>query len=428
MKRRIYFLLITFLSFSNLLFAFSPDSLIVGTGNDWYTLGLGVNLDDGLSFGGQLQATEKNLQLNAAIWAITDKVENLKRYDLGKADISYALHSSYQGFLVSAKPKLGFLAVGNFGLATIQNTFHTWIGRDRLFLDYETPYSLLYATIGSDFTLSRRLGIIETGVKGTYDKVIGWETNRSATFFISLGSVLTIQAGYLSVVNQFTGWETHNKLSESYTGPILAYRFDGGLFQTDWIYHGSGQTSYGTLGLDVMQFFAPKTYKETDFTFSSGFLYDTLGQQNRLFSLSFHGVVFEIKHMNGPMFNAFDQQDKRITIASYMVGYSRECTDTGFVRPYGKFLAGIQRYNLNENYTDTKIEELRPTLGIESGLLIAPEGTWVTGNNSYRLNLVLSLQYVFKTEAIQAIDADFAAHAENWILMAGFALEIDHDL
>lgn len=423
-----HFLLIAFLTFSCPLFAFSPDSLIASTGNDWYTLGLGNNLDDGLSFGGQVQVTEKTLQLNVALWAITDKIENQSRYDQLTADVSYGLASSYRGFLFSARPKLGCIAAGNFGLGTMQNVFHTWIGRDRLFLAYETPSLLVYPTFGSEFAVSGQLGNFETGVKGDYDRAIGWETSLSATFFVSLGSVLTVEAGYLSVTNQFTDWETHNKLSEGYTGPILAYRFDGGLFQTDWIFHEAGETSYGTLGIDVMQFFVPKTYKETDFTFGSGFLYDTFGQQNRLFSLSTHDFVFEIKHKNGPMFNALDQQDKRITIASYMAGYRKEFIDTGFIRPYWTLLAGIQRYNLNENYRDTKLEALRPTLGLESGLLIAPAGTWVTGSDSYRLNLAVSLQYVFKTEAIQAMDADFAPHAENWIVMAGFVLEINHDL
>ena len=423
-----YVLLIAFLTFSSLLFAVSPDSLIVSTGNDWYTLGLGNNLDDGLSFGGQVQVTEKNLQLNVATWAITDKIENLRRYDQFRADVSYALHASYQGFLISAKPGIGFLAAGNFGFATMQNSYHTIIGRDRILLDYESPSLLVYPMIGATGTFSRKTGMIETGTKGTYDHAIGWETSLSATCFVSLGSVLTIEAGYLSVTNRYTDWETHNKLSKGYTGPILAYRFDGGLFQTDWIFHEEGQTSYGTFGIDVMQIFAPKTYKETDFTFSSGFLYDVFGQQNRLFSFSSHGVVFEIKHMNGPMFNALDQQDKRITIASYMAGYRKEFSDTGFIRPYWTLLAGIQRYNLNENYKDTKLEALRPTLGLESGLLIAPEGTWVAGDNSYRFNLALSLQYVFKTEEIRSIDADFAPHAGNWIVMAGFVLEINHDL
>jgi hypothetical protein len=428
MKSKTLALLIILLSAISQLYSFSPDSLILGTGNDWYTLGLGNNLDDGLSYGSQLQATEGNFQLDAAIWGLTDKIVDQKRYDLVKSALSYTFVTDKQGFSFSVKPQLGFLSVGNFGLATIQNTVHRLIARDELNLAYESNSQLSFCAIGADLSVSRQLGVFETGIKGSYDNAIGWETNLAGAFFVDIGSVLTIQAGYLSVFNQFTDWETHNKLSASYTGPVFSYRFDGGLFQTDWIYHQTGQTSYGTFGLDVMQFWAPKTYENTDFTFSSGFLYDVFGQQNRLFSLTYHNIVFEIKHKNGPMFNALDQQDKRMTIASYLAGYTWEFTDTGFVRPYGKVLAGLERYNLNYNYTETQIEELRPTIGIESGLVIAPEGTWVTGNDSYQLNLALSLQYVFNTEAIQAVDSDFAAHAKPWLFMAGFVLEINHDI
>jgi hypothetical protein len=428
MRRRLFFVLSILLFLEAALFADSLDSLVLETGNDWYTLGLGNNLDDQVSYGGNLLLTQGNLGLEVALYGITDKIENQKRYDLLEASLSYALATTFQGFQVSAIPTVGITVSGNLGSQTVQNLIHTWLSRDLLTLTYEDDTQLYSPALGTSISIAYPFKVFDLGLEASYDLSIGWEQSAYAGAFVGIGDVLQGHLGYLWVDPLETDWDTHTLLSTNYTGLTLSYSFDGGLFQTSWVYHATGKTSYGSFGLDIMQFFAPKVYEHTDFTFSSGFLYDLQGQQNRLFSLTYKHIVFEIKHKNGPLFNLMEEQDTRMTIASWMGGYSKEFTDSGFVRPYGKFLVGLERYNLNYNYTESVIEELRPTVGIESGVILFPEGLLVTGSDTYRLKLSFSLQYIFGTEEIQAVDSDFAPHVTPWLFMAGIAFDIGHDL
>jgi hypothetical protein len=411
-----------------MLFSASLDSLVLETGNDWYTLGLGNNLDDQVSFGSDLRLTQDNLELDVALYGITDKIENQKRYDLLEASLFYDFSTTFKGLEVSVIPTVGITVSGNLGFQAVQNLIHTLLSRDLLSLTYEDDTQLYFPALGAAVSVAYPYGFFDLGLEASYDISIGWEQAAYAGAFVRIGDVLQWRAGYLWVDPLDTDWDTHTLISTSYTGPTLSYSFDGGLFQTSWVYHDTGKTSYGSFGLDVMQFFAPKVYEHSDFTFSAGFLYDLQHQQNRLLSLTYKHFVFEIKHKNGPLFNLMEEQETRMTIASWMGGYSKEFTDSGFVRPYGKFLVGLERYNLNYNYTESVIEELRPTVGIESGVILFPEGLLVTGSDTYRLKLSFSLQYIFGTEEIQAVDSDFAPHVTPWLFMAGIAFDIGHDL
>jgi hypothetical protein len=411
-----------------MLFSASLDSLVLGTGNDWYTLGLGNNLDDQLSYGSNLSLTQDNLRIDVSLTGITDKIENQKRYDLLEASFVYDFSTTFKGFRFSAIPEAGFTVSGNLGSQDVQNLIHTWLSRNLLFLTYEDNSQLFFPSLGAAVSIAYPYGVFDFGLETSYNLTMGWEKAAYTGGFVDIGGVLLGQAGYLWVDPLATDWDTHKLITTSYTGLTLSYSFDGGLFQTSWVYHGTGKTSYGSFGLDIMQLFAPKVYEQSDFTFSTGFLYDLQHQQNRLFSLTYRNFVFEIKHKNGPLFNLMEEQDTRMTVASWMAGYSKEFASSGFIRPYGKFLAGIERYNLNYNYTESVIEELRPTLGIETGVILFPEGLLVTGSDTYRLRLSLSLQYVFNTEEIQAVDENFAPHATPWLFMVGLAFDIGHDL
>lgn len=410
-------------------YAFSLSSLSIGTGNDWYTMGLGYNQDDGFSFGSSLEATfDNNLSFQTFIRSYTDRIQSNRRYDEIQIGATYpflfpAMHNAGIGIVGSA----GVVLSGNLGLQTIQNRFHTLIGRDQVTLTYyedqfkSHPYLALKAQAG--YLVSNTLVGIELGTSYTHQ----WEFLLEANTFVSYGGFLTIRLGYIEKFVE--GLYPSQKIQEQrYEGLRLAYVYDGGLFQSSFFsFLGSG-ASYGSFGLDVLAFKRPKTYTQTDFTFTSGILYNMEGHQNRLVAFSFGPISFETRHTNGPMLNRWEDQNDRMNLGSWQLGYRWEFKSlSAFFTPVVKVSAGLHRFNLQQNYTTTLVEEIRPSIGMEVGLKIGNTHWWVVGNTSYHPRLAVALYYVFNADSITTVEY-FKPHTGPWIVMAGIVLDIDHDL
>jgi hypothetical protein len=130
---------------------------------------LGYNQDDGFSFGSSLEATfDNNLSFQTFIRSYTDRIQSNRRYDEIQIGATYpflfpAMHNAGIGIVGSA----GVVLSGNLGLQTIQNRFHTLIGRDQVTLTYyedqfkSHPYLALKAQAG--YLVSNTLVGIELG-------------------------------------------------------------------------------------------------------------------------------------------------------------------------------------------------------------------------------------------------------------------------
>ena len=409
--------------------AFSLASLSIGTGNDWYTMGLGYNQDDGFSFGSSLEAIfDNNLSFQTFIRSYTDRIQSNRRYDEIQIGASYP-------FLFTPTPTLGIgmagsagvVLSGNLGLQTIQNRFHALIGRDSVTLAYYEnqyrvhPYLALKTQAG--YLSSNTLAGIELGTSYAYQ----WELLLEANAFVSYGGFLTLRLGYTE--KYVEGFLPSQSVQEQrYEGLRLAYVYDGGLLESSFFSFLESGASYGSFSVDVLAFKLPKTYKQTDFTFSSGILYNHEGHQNRLVAFSFKSFSFEVKHTNGPMLNRWEDQNDRMNLGSWQLGYRWEFESlSAFFTPFVKVSAGLHRFNLQQNYTTTLVEEIRPSIGMEVGLKIGNARWWVVGNTSYHPRLAVALYYVFHADSITTVEY-FKPHTGPWIVMAGIVLDIDHDL
>ncbi|NBK23792.1 MAG: hypothetical protein EOM68_17400, partial [Spirochaetia bacterium] len=106
-------------------------SLSLGTGNDWYTMGLGYNQDDGLSFGAEVQLSlDSGLSIQLDALAYTDRIISQRRFDVMTASVSYpfTFHTTMLETVIS--PAVGLTITGNLGFQDIQNSYHDLIGRD----------------------------------------------------------------------------------------------------------------------------------------------------------------------------------------------------------------------------------------------------------------------------------------------------------
>jgi len=428
-KRADILLLLCILGLPIPAYGLSLDSLSIGTGNDWYTMGLGYNQDDGFSFGSSLEATfDNNLSFQTFVRSYTDRIQSNRRYDEIQIGASYPfLFTPTTTIGIGVAGSAGVVLTGNLGLQTIQNWFHTLIGRDLVTLTYDEnqfwvhPYLALKTQAA--YLGSNTLTGIELGTSYAHQ----WELLFEANAFISYHGFLTLRLGYVEKYVEDL-YPSQSIQEQRYEGLRLAYVYDGGLLQSSFFSFLDSGASYGSFSVNVLAFKQPKTYKQTDFTFTSGILYNHEGHQNRLVAFSFGSFSFEVKHTNGPMLNRWEDQNDRMNLGSWQLGYRWEFeSPSAFLTPYAKVSAGLHRFNLQQDYTTTLVEEVRPSIGMEVGLSIGTTCWWVVGNTSYHPRLAVSLSYVFNADSITTVEY-FKPHTGPWILMAGIVLDIDHDL
>ncbi len=432
-KRAEILLLLCILCFLMPAFGLSVTSISVGTGNDWYTMGLGYNQDDGLSFGAYGSAIFDNgLRLASEIKGYTDRISSKHRHDELHIRASYPFFFSVSPHIgISTVGSAGVVLAGDIGLQTIQNSFHSLIGRDYISLEYSrdgfSVHPLLELAAQAGWLENNTLVGLELGV--SYAR--RWEQSLYANALLSYGSALTLRLGYLAKQGEDSDLSQASQV-QRYRGLRLAFTYDGQLFEMKYFSFLQSGFSYGSYGVNPLALHYPKTYQHTDFTFSSGILYNLEGHQNRLTAFGFGPFTFETRHTNGPMLNRWEDQNDRMNLGSWLFGYRVFLNgETAPFRLYVKALAGLRRFNLQQNYTTTIVEELRPSIGIETGIRLGGECWWIIGNTSYHPRLALSLHYVFGTDSIRdslITIEEFKPHTGPFILTAGLILDIDHDL
>lgn len=401
--------------------------LHIGVGNDFYTMGQGDNIDDGLSFGAHFMvAFQDRVFLKIDFLGFTDKVSTEHRYDQSNINLYSPLSFTLGPFISTFTPLMGMSIEGNFGFDKWQNNLHQMIDLPTLDLPYDNTETNAHLNLGSTIQAMLPLGWSKIGLEASYLHSFGWENSLQTLAVIKLGSALSLKAGY-SFMDDFSEDPAHHTMMDRMSGPTFSYYFDGGLITNSWTYNTNSDSSYGVVGIDVMQLFQPVTYEHTDFTYSLGTFFDKGGHLNNTFSLAFGPVIWQIQNKDGPMKNDMENPKRRMTVASWMIGFQKEWESTNLVFPYLKGLWGFQRLHLQNSLNNDMIEEIKATVALEGGIKFGRDGQWVAKNNCYRPRLSASIQYVFDTKAIIAMDSAFARHVGPWIFLIGIGIEIGHD-
>lgn len=396
-------------------------------GNDYYTMGLGDNLDDGLSFGSRFMiAFQDKIFLKIDFSGFTDKFSTQYRYDQSNINLYAPLGFTLGPFISTFTPLVGMTFEGDFGFDMIQNNHHQMINLPTLDLTYDNAETNTHLNLGSAIQAMLPLGWVQVGFEASYLHTFGWENSIQTLAVIKLGGALTLKGG-ISFMEDFEDGLAHAKMMDRMSGPTFSYFFDGGLITNSWIYHVNSGASYGVVGIDIMPLFQPVTYDHTDSTYSLGTLFDMLGHQNNTFSLAFGPITWQIRMKDGPMKNDQKDPQRRMTVASWMIGYQKEWEATNLVYPYLEGLWGFKRFHLQKSQFNDMIEEIKATVALECGIKFGREGQWVAKNNCYRPRLSASIQYVFDTKFLIAMDDTFAKHVGPWVFFIGFGLEIGHD-
>ncbi len=426
-KRKVLLLIVSLSLTCTYLQAIAIQELSIGVGNDWYTMGLGYNHDDGASYGVHLN-TVSSQGFSFGIDAIgyTDRIQSKKRYDVLSFTLSYPFEYVYEKSYLSFTGSIGLLLSGNIGFANIQNSYHSLINRDPVSLTYYSTESRSHLKFDIHSEAGLRQGNFKYGLYVDLNLTTGWEQSISAGIKADY-SFLILQAGYLNrtIASVYPSQTIQN---ERYRGLNLSYLHNGGLLNSFYTTYVDTGFSYGGFSFDLLSPNRPKQFEKADITVFTGYFYDLFGQQNRLFGLAFDHYSFEIKHKNGPMFNQMEDQAERMNIGSWMIGYAVDLPLCRLWVPYVKVLGGLARYNLQEDFTQSIIETVLPIFSLEAGLRHAGLEGLTIDRQHYSIRLVATMQYLPIRPTIPEGYEDFSPHCTHITFQLGLVFDIAHDL
>ncbi len=426
-KRKILLLIIIISLTCTFLQATDIQKLSIGVGNDWYTMGLGHNHDDGASYGLHLN-TVSSQGFSFGIDAIgyTDRIQSKKRYDVLSFTVSYPFEYVFKKSYLSFTGGIGLLLSGNIGFANIQNSYHRLINRDPVSLMYYSTESRSHFKFDMHSEAGLRRGNSKYGLYVDLNLTTGWEQSVSAGIKADY-SFLIMKAGYLNrtIASVYPSQTIQN---ERYSGLNLSYIHNGGLLNSFYTTYIESGFSYGGFSFDLLLLKKPKQFEKADITVFTGYFYDLFGQQNRLFGVSFEQYSFEIKHKNGPMFNQMEDQAERLNIGSWMIGYAVDLPLSRLWVPYIKILGGLARYNLQEDFTKSIVETVLPVISLEAGLRHAGLEGLTIDRQHYSIRLVATIQYLPITPTVPEGYEDFSTHCTPITFQLGLVFDIAHDL
>lgn len=413
------------------LWANKIDRILLGTGNDMWTMGLSRNDDDQLSYSAFVLLEFKNAYISADFQGITNRgykngwqpgkstFSNEPLYS-GRYDsipISFGVNNTtyFDHLSLNTSLEIGLLLAGKLGLDFFQNNSHDVLRIHGVSLKYDTDNFNGYFITKTGNTLNLKIyGFDDTTLN------IGAYFNYSLAFHfqesISIGSgfyasknnknILGVQIGY-QVASSFSALPTQQLYAKYLNGAKTNFFFDTGLIFVS--YEAYPNTGYGYT--KVAMNFLPN---DQGFLWHKSDIYLGLGMsyfmQNSLWTLRCRmplnpsiSIFFENRNISGYA------TDENAELKSNL------STDGRSKKGYNFFLLGIEyrlKQNLFEVYSNISIGIFNfkyykllntiststiPYEDIGSGTLFAtdfavgttlfPEDLIINGYSSYRLSI-----------------------------------------
>ena len=400
------------------------DQILLSTGNDALSLGLGNNQDDGRSFslrtaviGGRGWNTAVELTSH------TDQRVSGHRYDTLDFTFAYPHHIAIApAWSLVITPGLGLKLIGSFGLEEAQTLLHSFKAKKPVILPVSSeelaihPGGSLKVELSYHHRKSRYSLIIAT------DHRHSWESEVEASLRFLYGDTVSLSAGY-HFTKGWSGFPSQYMQEERYNGLYLASDFDANLLFTSYRYYPHSGFTYGYIGIDPLALTKEKTFKNRDLTTVQGLYYEVDLNPLRLTSIGIRPFFLDVFYISGPVIDGY-----RYNIGDYGVSYQFEFfSDNAFLRPTLQLGAGIKRFNLVKDFDVVQLEEVRASMTVGAGIGLGPRYSWIIANSAYSLKLGAYLTHIFGTESLQAPIAAYGRHTKAWVFLMGISLVVDHD-
>ena len=250
-------------------------SLVIGTGNDWITMGLGNNTDDGRSFSVSAHAAFDNgLSLLLDLDGYTDQRETALRYSTLALSLSYPFaYRPHPNLELSLSPLAGVHLAGDLGLQALQNLLHRILGRDEVFLTEAYDGVQAMVTLAANAQLSLTLGAHHLGARVAATTVPEWESRLDLSLFWQGWDLIRAGVGYQARFDHDQHPARTLDLAQS-QGLYLFSSYHTPLLHTAWAIWPETGFSWGSFSFDVLAFTQPKRFAKADLSTINGIYYD----------------------------------------------------------------------------------------------------------------------------------------------------------
>ena len=271
-----------------------PDNIFLSTGNDKFNYGITRNDDDQLSysFDFKVEAPLWYVQFDAngftdrgyrEGWDMRHQDDYCEigshvvrgRYDSLETVVGLKLRPVENDFYLHIYPEIGFALVGDYGWEWGQNAVHRLLGIHEVDLPYEkdgvkTVRLMLDGRVNFGYKLLKfkRTSLIAE-VEASTRNYIGFGSENQILGRISISTethdLIGFHFGYMFAdALEDDTWYTQDLYYRYLRGWRVGFTIDTGILFLKYTGTPESGFGYGYFGLDVMAFFEPKTWEETD--------------------------------------------------------------------------------------------------------------------------------------------------------------------
>ena len=438
-----------------------PDHVYLYTGNDLFNFGISRNDDDQQSY-------SFDLQVEAPLWYVRFNANGITnrgwrdgwdpndytkphspgapvirgRYDSLETVFGLKLKPVEEDFYLHLYPEAGFALTGDYGWEWGQNVIHRMMGIHEVSLPYDdagekdvSPMLGLRVNSGYKFFRFSRTNLIGE-IEYSTKNILGFQTENQILGRISISTethdLLGFHFGYMYAAALGEPSYTQDLYVRYLNGWRAGFTIDTGILFLK--YTGTPETNYGYgyLGFNVMGFFKPATWEESD-----AFM--------RFSQASFYDRYYNIISVGIPVSDSLDVMIRNSYLGGDPVSPKQEAAEDlnkylrfkrdysffalgarfdfpsflyGYVTPYAELSGGLQIFRLwllfnqlDDEYLgidDTPCDLLDfmdnyfGLLSLEAGLTVLPEDLLVFQDTSFQLEIFGGLNVILggKTDEI----------------------------
>ncbi len=435
--------------------SYIPDHIIITTGNDKFNTGISRNDDDQLSYSFGLKVESPlwymHLDANGITnrgwrdgWDMTDYevpcTENSSvyrgRYDSIETVFGLRLRPIEDTFYLHIYPDVGLALVGYYNWEWAQNVVHKVAKIREVDLPYDNDgarnaFMMLDGRVNAGFkffSFSRTNLIAE--VEAFTKNILGFQSENQILGRVSVSTkthdLLGFHLGYMhSMALGDYPSDTRDLYIRYLNGFRFGFTIDTGIISLKYTATPKTNYGYGYLGVNVLGFFEPKTWKESD-----AYLRLSL---SRLYDRNYYYISVGIPcsdHFDFVIKNAFlggnplDASEESVSDLTKEERYKREYSSGslgirynlpelihGIISPYIELSAGIQVFEIYTLYNQLDDEYLdgrdNPSMywfdetthfllvNLEGGANILPENLMIFQDSSFQIDLFGGVNVIF---------------------------------
>ncbi len=439
--------------------AYIPDHIVLTTGNDKFNYGISRNDDDQLSYSFGLQVESPLWYMHFDANGITNRgwrdgwdMTNYEttynpgaqvyrgRYDSLETVFGLRLRPIEDKFYLHIYPDVGFALVGDYGWEIGQNLVHRIAKIREVDLPYDNDgakrvFLMLDGRVNAGFkflSLERSNLIIE--LEASSKNILGFQSENQILGRVSISTLthdlLGFHFGYMysTALGDYPS-DTRDLYIRYLNGLRVGFTVDTGIISLKYTATPKTNYGYGYLGINVMGFFEPKTWKESDayLRLSLSKLYDRNYYYTSVgipFSDRFD-FVLKTAFLGG---NPLSPSQESSTDLTEEVRYKREYSSISvgfrynfpellydYISPYVELSAGLQLFEVYELCNQLNDEAMEvygsfPSsywydsethymlLNLEAGLNILPEDLLVFQDASFEIEAFGGVNFIIGGE------------------------------